>query len=52
MRMVLRDAMWMVCAGFAGRSASCVLGKRIAASLIPDLPVADSREGDSWLRSE
>ena len=43
MRMVLRDAVWMVCAGFAAGAPLAFWGKRIAASLIPDLPVADSR---------
>jgi predicted permease len=40
MRMVLRDALWMVCAGFAVGAPLAFWGKRIAASLIPDLPVA------------
>jgi len=43
MRMVLRDAVWMVCTGFAAGAPLAFWGKRIAASLIPDLPVADSR---------
>jgi putative ABC transport system permease protein len=40
MRMVLRDALWMVCAGFASGAPLAFWGKRVAASLIPDLPVA------------
>jgi predicted permease len=40
MRIVLRDALWMVCAGFAIGAPLAFWGKRIAASLIPDLPVA------------
>ena len=43
MRMVLRDAVWMVCTGFAAGAPLAFWGKRIAARLIPDLPVADSR---------
>lgn len=42
MRMVLRDAVWMVCAGFAIGAPFAFWGKRLAASLIPDLPVANS----------
>jgi predicted permease len=42
MRMVLRDALWMVCAGFAIGAPLAFWGKRIAASLIPGLPVASS----------
>jgi putative ABC transport system permease protein len=40
MRIVLRDALWMVCAGFAIGAPLAFWGKRVAASLIPDLPVA------------
>jgi predicted permease len=40
MRMVLRDALWMVCAGLAVGAPLAFWGKRVAASLIPDLPVA------------
>ncbi len=40
MRVVLRDALWMVCAGFAIGAPLAFWGKRVAASLIPDLPVA------------
>ena len=40
MRMVLRDAAWMVCAGVALGAPLAFWGKRVAASLIPDLPVA------------
>jgi predicted permease len=40
MCMVLRDALWMVCAGLAIGAAPALWGKRVAASLIPDLPVA------------
>jgi ABC-type antimicrobial peptide transport system permease subunit len=40
MRTVLRDALWMVCAGFAIGAPLAFWGKRVAASLIPDLPVA------------
>jgi putative ABC transport system permease protein len=38
MRMVLRDAAWMVCAGVAAGAPLAFWGKRVAASLIPDLP--------------
>src|SRR5712671_1011457 len=40
MRMVLREALWMVCAGLAIGAPLAFWGKRVAASLIPDLPVA------------
>ena len=40
MRIVLRDALWMVCAGFAIGAPLAFWGKRVAASLIPDLPIA------------
>ncbi len=40
MRIVLRDALWMVCAGLAIGAPLAFWGKRVAASLIPDLPVA------------
>jgi putative ABC transport system permease protein len=40
MRIVVRDAMWMVIAGLAIGAPLAFWGKRIAASLIPDLPVA------------
>ena len=40
MRTVLRDALWMVCAGLAIGAPLAFWGKRVAASLIPDLPVA------------
>jgi predicted permease len=40
MRMVLRDALWMVCAGLAIGAPLAFWGNRVAASLIPDLPVA------------
>jgi predicted permease len=40
MHIVLRDALWMVCAGFAIGAPLAFWGKRIAASLVPDLPVA------------
>jgi ABC-type antimicrobial peptide transport system permease subunit len=39
-RIVFRDASWMVCAGLAIGAPLAFWGKRIAASLIPDLPVA------------
>ncbi|PYV27987.1 MAG: hypothetical protein DMG27_02510 [Acidobacteria bacterium] len=39
-RIVLRDALWMVCAGLAIGAPLAFWGKRVAASLIPDLPVA------------
>jgi predicted permease len=39
-RIVLRDALWMVCAGLAIGAPLAFWGKRIAGSLIPDLPVA------------
>jgi putative ABC transport system permease protein len=40
MRVVLRGALWMVCAGLAIGAPLAFWGKRLAASLIPDLPVA------------
>jgi putative ABC transport system permease protein len=40
MRIVVRDALWMICAGLAIGAPLAFWGKRIAASLIPDLPVA------------
>jgi ABC-type antimicrobial peptide transport system permease subunit len=40
MRIVLRDALWMVCAGLAIGAPLAFWGKRIAANLIPDMPVA------------
>ena len=40
MRIVLRDGLWMVCAGLAIGVPLAFWGKRVAASLIPDLPVA------------
>jgi predicted permease len=39
-RIVLRDALWMVCAGLAIGAPLAFWGKRVAGSLIPDLPVA------------
>ena len=39
-RIVLRDALWMVCAGLAIGAPLAFWGKRVAASLIPDLSVA------------
>ncbi|MGA8102081.1 MAG: ABC transporter permease [Candidatus Acidiferrales bacterium] len=42
MRIVLRDALWMVCAGLAIGAPLAFWGKRVAASLIPELPVASS----------
>ena len=39
MRIVLRDVLWMVCAGLAIGAPLAFWGKRVAASLIPDLPV-------------
>jgi len=39
-RIVLRDALWMVCAGFAIGAPLAFWGKRVAASLISDLPIA------------
>src|SRR5205814_10552330 len=39
-RTVLRDALWMVCAGFAIGAPLAFWGKRVAASLIPDLQIA------------
>ena len=38
MRIVLRDALWMVCVGLAIGAPLAFWGKRLAASLIPDLP--------------
>jgi putative ABC transport system permease protein len=40
MRIVVRDALWMVCAGLAIGAPLAFWGKRVAASLIPGLPVA------------
>jgi predicted permease len=40
LRIVLRDALWMVCAGLAIGAPLAFWGNRVAASLIPDLPVA------------
>jgi predicted permease len=40
MRIVLRDVLWMVCAGLAIGAPLAFWGKRVAASLIPNLPVA------------
>ena len=40
MRIVLRDALWMVCAGLAIGTPLAFWGKRLAAHLIPNLPVA------------
>jgi predicted permease len=37
-RMVLRDALWMVCTGVAVGAPLAFWGKRVAASLIADLP--------------
>jgi predicted permease len=39
MRAVLRDALWMVCAGLAIGVPLAFWGKRVAAGLIPGLPV-------------
>ncbi len=41
MRIVVGDALWMVCAGLAAGAPLAFWGKRVAASLIPDLPVAN-----------
>lgn len=38
MRMVLRDALWMVCAGLVLGAPLAFWGKSVAASLIPNLP--------------
>ena len=38
-RIVLRDVLWMVCAGLATGAPLAFWAKRVAASLIPDLPV-------------
>jgi ABC-type antimicrobial peptide transport system permease subunit len=38
MRMVLRDALWMVCAGLAVGTPLAFWGKSVAVSLIRDLP--------------
>lgn len=40
MRIVLRDVLWMVCAGLAVGAPLAFWVKRVAASLIPNLPVA------------
>jgi ABC-type antimicrobial peptide transport system permease subunit len=37
-RMVVRDALWMVCAGFALGAPLAFWAKGLVASLIPDLP--------------
>jgi putative ABC transport system permease protein len=42
MRIVLRDALWMVCAGLTIGAPLSFWGKRVAGSLIPDLPVDSS----------
>jgi predicted permease len=42
MRLVLRDALWMVGAGLAIGIPLAFWGKRLAASLIPDLPTAST----------
>jgi ABC-type antimicrobial peptide transport system permease subunit len=42
MRIVLRDAVWMVCAGLAIGVPLAFWGNRIAASVIPDLPVGSA----------
>jgi putative ABC transport system permease protein len=39
-RMVFRDALWMVCTGLAIGAPLAFWGKRVAARLVPDLPVA------------
>ena len=41
MRIIGRDALWMVIAGLAIGTPLAFWGKRIAAGLIPDLPVAN-----------
>ncbi|HVM76456.1 MAG TPA: ABC transporter permease [Candidatus Saccharimonadales bacterium] len=41
-RMTLHEALWMVCAGLALGAPLAFWGKRVAASLIPGLPVANS----------
>jgi ABC-type antimicrobial peptide transport system permease subunit len=41
-RIVFGDALWMVCVGLAIGAPLAFWGKRLAASLIPDLPVAGS----------
>jgi putative ABC transport system permease protein len=38
MRMILREAIWMVCIGIAVGAPLAFWGKRVAASLIPDFP--------------
>jgi putative ABC transport system permease protein len=40
-RIVLCEALWMVCAGLAIGAPLAFWGKRVAASVVPDLPVAD-----------
>ena len=42
MRLVLRDVLWMVCAGLAIGAPLAFWGERIAASLISGLPVAST----------
>jgi putative ABC transport system permease protein len=42
MRIVLRDVLWMVCAGLAVGAPLAFWGERIATSLIPGLPVASA----------
>ena len=39
-RIVFRDALWMVCAGLAIGAPLAFWGKRLAVALIPDMPVA------------
>jgi predicted permease len=41
MHIVFRDALWMICAGLAIGAPLAFWGKRIAASLIPGLPIAN-----------
>ena len=41
MSMVLHDALWMVSVGFAMGVPLALWGNRVAASLIPDLPVVN-----------
>jgi putative ABC transport system permease protein len=40
MRIVLRDALWMVCIGLAIGAPLAYWGKRVAGHIIPDLPIA------------
>jgi len=42
MRIILRDAVWMICAGIAIGVPLAFWGDRVAANLVPDLPVGSA----------